>query len=147
MILNPLGIEIEQTVFAYSPKTHSELANVIFIRYKISNTGLVNDLLDSVYFVIWSDPDIGDYVNDLVGSDTTLNSGYCYDNGIDGKYGINSPSFFSTLIQGPVSYIPNVTFNDVNNNNKYDEGIDEPLDTAKSLFGFICKQNLSWCIK
>ncbi len=135
--VSPLGIEIKQTVFAYSPETHPELSNVIFIRYVIENTGTVADKLDSVYFGAWADADLGNYVDDLVGCDTTVYSGYCYNDNGDDAYGGNPPAFFTTLLQGPATYIPGVTFIDNNGNNIFDEGIDTPVDTAKVFNGKI----------
>ena len=39
------------------------------------------------------------------------------------------------LLTGPHSYIPGVTFIDVNGNNIYENGIDTPLDTAVNYLG------------
>ncbi len=55
----PLGIEVHQSVFAYHTYNAPQLQNVLFIRYKIINTGKVNSILDSVYFSAWADPDLG----------------------------------------------------------------------------------------
>ncbi len=128
--VSPQGIEIKQTVFAYSPKTYPELANVIFIRYNIENKGTVIDKLDSVYFSAWSDPDLGDYVDDLIGCDTSINSSYCYNEGNDVEYGSNPPAFFTVLLQGPAAFLQNETFVDNNGNGIFDEGIDSPIDSA-----------------
>jgi hypothetical protein len=126
--VEPQGIEIRQTVFAYS--TVDELQNIIFIRYRIKNTGVVANEMTDVYFGIWDDPDLGDYTDDLVGSDTLLQSGYTYNDGADSLYGNNPPAFFQSFLQGPRVYIPGETFIDNNGNGNYDEGIDTPLDTA-----------------
>lgn len=137
--VHPQGIEIKQTVFAYSPKTYPELSNVIFIRYNIENIGTVADKFDSVYFGAWLDPDLGNYNDDLIGCDTSLNSGYCYNDGPDDHnnsingYGVNPPAFFTTLIQGPQAFIPGKTFIDNNGNGTFDFNIDTPLDSAKIL--------------
>ena len=97
--VDPQGIEIKQTVFASS---HPELEEVIFVRYSIVNTGLVNDVMESVYFGAWEDGDLGDHTNDVIGCDTLLNSGFYYNNRPDNQYGENCPSFFTTFLQGPV---------------------------------------------
>jgi hypothetical protein len=99
--VDPQGIEIKQTVFASS---HPELEEVIFVRYSIFNTGLVNDVMDSVYFGVWEDADLGDHTDDVVGCDTMLNAGYTYNNNLDNIYGENCPAFFTTYLQGPVYY-------------------------------------------
>ncbi len=98
--IEPQGIEIQQTLFASGSP---ELENVIFIRYRINNRGTISDILDSVYFTLWSDPDLGDFGDDLVGSDTTLQSAFCYNDGEDDLYGEDPPAFFTTLLQGPIS--------------------------------------------
>lgn len=95
----PQGIEIRQTVFASSLP---ELENVLFIKYSILNTGTVTDVMDSVFFGIWEDADVGDHTDDVVGCDTSLNSGFFYNNTPDWVYGENCPSFFTTLLQGPI---------------------------------------------
>jgi len=79
----------------------------VFIRYSILNRGTVTNLLDSVYFSVWTDPDLGDYCDDLVGSDTLLNSGFTYNDGADTLYGSNPPAFYTTLLQGPWIYTGN----------------------------------------
>jgi|WetSurMetagenome_2_1015567.scaffolds.fasta_scaffold01309_3 hypothetical protein len=126
-----VGVEVRQTVFAYS--TVSELQNIIFIRYRIKYVGITPndpDELTDVYFGVWDDPDIGSGGDDLVGCDTLLTGGYAYNDGPDSEYGNNPPSFFAKTLAGPVTYIPGVTFIDNNGNGTYDEGIDTPLDTA-----------------
>ena len=104
--VDPRGIEIQQTLFASAlPK----LENIIFVRYRIINRGTVSENLDSVYFAFWSDPDLGLYSDDLVGSDTTLSSAICYNEGDDSFYGVNPPAIFTTLLQGPVKPSSNPT--------------------------------------
>ncbi len=130
--VNPLGIEIRQTVFAYDNlnPTYPELKNTIFIRYQIKNTGLIANVLDSVIFSVWSDHDIGDAADDLIGSDTLINSVFGFNDSDDMEFGVNPPSLFLTYLQLPTTYIPNETFIDNNGNSLYDDGIDTPLDTA-----------------
>jgi hypothetical protein len=97
--VDPLGIEIKQTLFATN---HPDLEEVLFIKYSLLNTGLVNDVMDSVYFGVWEDADLGDHTDDVIGCDTLLNSGYTYNNTPDSRYGDNCPAFFTTVLQGPV---------------------------------------------
>jgi hypothetical protein len=112
--VDPQGIEIRQTVFAVN---EPELENVVFIKYNILNTGSVAEVLDSVYYSVWEDVDIGDATDDVAGCDTLLQSGFFYGNYPDQVYGDNPPSFFTSLLQGPI----------VNTNN--------PQDTAKNNLG------------
>jgi len=130
----PQGIEIQQTAFAYARNT-GEMSNVIYFRYRIINRGTIANVMDSVYFSLWSDPEINEDNSDLAGCDTLLNAGYCYSNMPDHTFGDNPPALLVDLVQGPVSYIPGVTFIDNNNNGIYDEGVDTPKDTAYSYRG------------
>jgi hypothetical protein len=133
--VNPLGIEIGQTVFAYADSTQNALNNAIFIRYKIVNTGTVSSVMDSVYFSFWSDPDVGDGWDDLVGCDTILNVGFTYHKSQDITFGVAAPTVMTSILQGPHYYKPGETFIDNNNNGYYDEGIDTPTDTAYNRKG------------
>ncbi len=132
--ITPKGIEIQQTVCAFGT-TQAPLSNTLFIRYRLINTGTVNNKLDSVIFAIYADPDLGAAYDDLTGCDTLLNSGYIYNNGSDDEYGSNPPAFFMKYLQGPVSYIPGETFIDINSNGLFENGIDTPLDSAYNRRG------------
>ncbi len=124
--VNPQGIEIYQTVFAYDSLNtfYPELKKTIFVRYRLKNTGTVASVLDSVIFGIWSDNDIGDPSNDKLGSDTLLNSVFGYQTVNDFEYGNNPPAFYLTYLQCPHSYIPDETFIDNNGDGIFNEGID-----------------------
>jgi hypothetical protein len=128
--VNPLGIEIHQTVFAFADSSSNSLNNTIYVRYKIFNSGNVAIQFDSVYFSFFADPDIGDMMNDYAGSDTILQSAYVYQKSSDPLFGDAVPAFFTSIIQGPHDYESGVTFIDNNNNGIFDDGIDTPLDTA-----------------
>lgn len=131
----PLGIEIQQTICGYP--TINLLANSTFIKYKITfkgNPELPNLVrLDSVIFSFVIDFDLGDYLDDLAGTDILLQSVYVYNEGSDDEYGSNPPVVFAYLLQGPQAFIPGVTYID-NNNGIYDAG-DTPLTIAKSFIG------------
>jgi hypothetical protein len=96
----PLGVEVQLTVFGWNSFTNN-LANVIFLHYLIINRGINH--LDSVFFAMWSDTDLGDGFDDLAGCDTTTSLGYCYnstDN--DGDYGEHPPAVGIQFLQGPI---------------------------------------------
>ncbi len=131
--VKPMGIEVRQTVFAFASK--GAIGNIIFIRYRIKNTGLITDTLKNVYFGAWADPDLGDHMDDLVGVDTSLNAGFVYQTTEDGEYGPNPPCFMIDFFSGPKAYLPGVSFTDVNGNGRYDEGTDVAVDTAFSVRG------------
>ncbi|HEY6627177.1 MAG TPA: T9SS type A sorting domain-containing protein, partial [Ignavibacteriaceae bacterium] len=129
----PQGIEIRQTIFATS--SAGAPGNVVFVRYRIKNTGTVADTLKDVYLSMWADADVGDASDDVYGSDTVRQGTYFYNNNPDQVYGNQVPSFMMDLLTGPLSYIPGETFIDVNGNNIYENGIDTPLDTAVNYLG------------
>uniref|UniRef100_A0A7V2ZLH0 T9SS type A sorting domain-containing protein n=1 Tax=Ignavibacterium album TaxID=591197 RepID=A0A7V2ZLH0_9BACT len=134
--VSPQGIEIRQSIFGFASK--GVTGNMIFVRYSILNTGLVADTLDDVYFGVWADADIGGtvgYTDDLVGCDTTLNAGFTYNDGDDPQWGATPPCFLIDFFQGPISYVPGVSFTDNNGNGVYDDGVDTPLDTAHNVRG------------
>jgi len=129
----PQGIEIRQTIFAEA--SAGATGNVVFVRYRIKNTGTVADTLNDVYFSTWADADVGDASDDVYGSDTLRQGIYFYNNAPDAQYGNQVPCFLMDMLTGPRSYIPGETFIDVNGNNIYENGIDTPLDTAVNYLG------------
>ncbi len=106
---DPLGLEIHQQVWAFA--RGDELGNVIFFRYRMIN--VTNEDIDDLIFSIWTDPDIGEATDDLIGSDIDLSLGYCYNNGADndgsGPYGNTPPAFGVDFFQGPVVESPGDT--------------------------------------
>jgi len=129
----PQGIEIRQTIFASA--SAGALGNVVFVRYRIKNTGTEADTLKEVYISMWADADVGDATDDVYGSDTLRQGIYFYNNAPDQVFGNQVPSFMMDMLTGPHAYIPGVTFFDVNGNNIYENGIDTPLDTAVNYLG------------
>ena len=136
MFLNikPQGIEIQQTVFASS--INESFENTIFVRYRIENTGIISDNLDSVYFSVYSDPDLGLYKDDLVGCDTLIDAGYVYQTIQDSSFVENTPSLIIQFAQGPISYLPGETFIDHNNNGIFDS-TDTPLSVGYNNKGSV----------
>ncbi len=106
---DPLGLEVHQQVFAFARE--NELGNVIFFRYRVIN--VTDSDIDSMIFSIWTDPDIGEATDDLIGCDIDLSLGYCYNNGDDGDgtgpYGSNPPAFGIDFFQGPIVESPGDT--------------------------------------
>jgi len=127
--MNPLGIEIRQTIFAFETD-QLPLSNTIFIRYKILNRGTVVSNLEDVIFGHPYDPDIGNLTENLGGTDISKNASYCYGDSTCFQSGMTPLTFLADFISGPVSYIPGVSYIDYNLNNSYENGIDIPLDTA-----------------
>ncbi|MBE0645302.1 MAG: T9SS type A sorting domain-containing protein [Bacteroidetes bacterium] len=94
----PIGVEVQTLVWGYNQT--GPLGNMVFTKYTVINKG--TDDLENAYFAQWSDPDLGDAADDLVGIDTTLSLGYCY-NGLakDDVYGI-PPAVGYDFFQGPI---------------------------------------------
>ena len=105
----PIGIELQFTVFSYDhPETL--LKESVFKRVRIINksTNLTSengDDLTDAYISLWSDPDVGDYTNDLVGVDTSLSMMFAYNgDSVDGDFAaldLAPPSVGYTFIHGP----------------------------------------------
>lgn len=95
----PLGIEIQQTTFAREDP--QSLRNAVFIEWKIINKG--PETFESTYISAWSDPDIGESTDDLVGYDPPSEMGYAYNGSIsDNEYLTYPPAVGIQLVQGPI---------------------------------------------
>ncbi len=96
----PLGLEVKQALFAFT--RDDPLGDVVFMRYRIFNKG--NRTLENCYFSLWCDPDLGLAGDDLVGCDTILGLGFCYNgDNDDGQYGpLPPPCWAFDFFQGPM---------------------------------------------
>lgn len=70
----PIGLEIQTTVFAYD--RNDFMKNTVIKKYKIINKS--GNTIEDMIFGYWSDPDIGDGLDDFIGVDTTLQLAYSY---------------------------------------------------------------------
>ncbi|MGD9900825.1 MAG: T9SS type A sorting domain-containing protein [Calditrichaceae bacterium] len=98
----PLGLEVQIT--AWASQDILNLRDVYFKKYKIINKS--EKKIDSIFVAQFSDPDIGNYEDDLVGYDESLQMMYGYnsvavDHGYS-IYGIAPPAIGYVLVQGPV---------------------------------------------
>lgn len=102
---NSIGLEVHAQAFAF--QTSDEINNMTFYRYKIINRSSFR--LDSTYFGVWVDPDLGSANDDYVGCDVGLGLGFCYngdlvdDNSPPGQipYGVNPPAIGLDFFEGP----------------------------------------------
>lgn len=79
----PLNIECKETVFAFDKS--GALGNTVFVRLDFTNKG--PDTIEDYYCSFWSDPDLGDAFNDVVGCDPEIGLGFCYNaDNVDGVY-------------------------------------------------------------
>jgi len=70
----PLKMEIQVQAFAY--KTNDDINSMTFQRYKLINRAI--ERLDSTYFAMWIDPDLGCSNDDYVGCDVDRSLAYVY---------------------------------------------------------------------
>jgi hypothetical protein len=138
----PLGVEVQQTTFAFDRQ--SSLGQTLFIKYRLINKG--GNTLDSMFISQWSDPDLGGaagFTDDLVGCDTLPDGtaqprsmGYVYNSQEnDGGYGSPPPALGYDFFQGPLvggNRLPLASFN------KYINGTDPQnfLQTFNYMKGF-----------
>ncbi|MCX6152449.1 MAG: T9SS type A sorting domain-containing protein [Ignavibacteriales bacterium] len=96
----PIGLEIQTTVYGFN--LTNVLGRTVFKKYKVINKS--KNTIDSMYLGYWSDPDIGNGLDDYVGCDTILNLAFCYnaDNNDEGNYGKNPPAVGYLLLKGPL---------------------------------------------
>ena len=76
-----LRMEVQVQSFAYA--TNDEVNDMTFQRYRLINRG--TQPLDSTFFAMWVDPDLGCYVDDYIGCDSAQALMYVYnEDGLDG---------------------------------------------------------------
>lgn len=115
-----IGLEIQAQAFAF--QRTDELNNATFLKYKIINKSSFR--LDSTFFGLWDDADLGYAFDDFVGCDVGLGLGLLFNGDqVDGPggipYGANPPAVGVDFFEGP--------FKDAN-------GIDDPASSVPSSF-------------
>ncbi len=108
----PIGLEIQVTAFAFDRP--GPVYNSTFYKYKIIHKG--DAAMSDVHLGIWTDPDLGNAADDMVGSDTTRGMGIVFngtdnDQGFDG-YGLQPPALGYDFLQGPL--VPDTTYGGYN---------------------------------
>ncbi len=82
------AIQMEVQVQSFGYVTTDELNDMTFQRYKLINRATAR--IDSTFFAMWVDPDLGCYTDDYIGCDTTKNLMYVYNqDATDGQPGCN----------------------------------------------------------
>ncbi len=103
----PLKAQILQTNWSFAKKAGT-LSDVIFTEYRVINRG--NLPWTKCYFASWSDDDLGDANDDVVGCDTNLNLGFTYNfDNIDPNYGLSPPAVGFQILRGPLIQSPGDT--------------------------------------
>jgi hypothetical protein len=140
---NGQAIRMEVQVQAFAYATNDEINNMSFLAYRLANRASQN--IDSMYFAMWTDPDLGCSEDDYIGCDNSLDASgktrnmmYVYnEDAVDGKpgatctggvatYGTKVPILGVDYFRGPVD--PNKKeFNPKT-------GKDEPKELGMSSF-------------
>ncbi len=105
-----IGVEVQTTAFAFA--TQDFLNDATFCNYRVINRGALT--IDSTYLAVWDDCDLGYYLDDYIGCDTSRGLGIQYnatndDGGNAGhppqSYGLNPPQVGLDFFQGPLKNI------------------------------------------
>lgn len=81
---NPIRMEVQVQAFAYATNDH--INNMTFYRYKLINRALTP--IDSTFFGMWVDPDLGCSEDDFIGCDTSRSLMFMYNqDAVDGNSG------------------------------------------------------------
>ena len=75
----PLDVEIQTTMFGFDRP--DVFGDMVFLKQLIVNKG--TNVLQDTYMGLWSDPDLGNAGDDLVGCDVDLGMGYVWNDGAD----------------------------------------------------------------
>ncbi len=106
-----IQMEIQVQAFAYA--TNDELNDMTFTRYKLINRAV--ESIDSTFFAMWVDGDLGCSEDDYIGCDTTRSLMYVYNqDAVDGAtgdacpggvntYGANVPIVGVDYFRGPLA--------------------------------------------
>ena len=113
---DPIGVEVHMIIYHYN-SFQDYLHNATFVDLKVINrsTQTLYDFATSFYV----DPDLGNYADDMIGCDSTLNLSYVYNgdnldenNGGNLGFGQSPPAFgVVELTQGLSSHVPNALVN------------------------------------
>ena len=107
----PLNVEIQQTSWALNCTENTFLNQSIFSSYKIINKG--SSVLDSMYVGLWTDFDLGCFVDDYFGCAPEQNTYFAYNVDFEDNilchdnipsYGFNPPVQSITILNQPMDY-------------------------------------------
>ncbi len=116
----PLGLEVQAMAFAVVSNIEA-IDNSTFYHYTLINKGPAP--IEQAFLGFFVDPDLGNFVDDFIGSDTTRHLGFVYnadndDEAEHGGYGESPPAAGVMLLQGPL-------VNDDGLDNDRDGAVDE----------------------
>lgn len=102
-----IGLEIRAQAFGF--KTNDEINNMTFYNYEVINRSSFS--LNKTYFTVWTDADLGCYLDDYVGCDINRGLGFIYNSkGVDqlscsgtNSYGDYPPAAGCDFFKGPLA--------------------------------------------
>jgi hypothetical protein len=114
------GIEVQVTIWGYDrpdPLGHALFKSCRLI-YKGTSGTPEDARIEDMYFAQWSDPDLGEPLDDLAGCDTVLNLEFAYNSTPEDSaytaFGLPAPAVGYDLVQGPL--VPGMGGEDRNRN-------------------------------
>ena len=144
-----MGLEMQATMWAYART--DPLGFVIFKRFKLIYKGTEDTrdgaTIDSMYISQWSDPDLGSFGDDYVGTDPATSMMYVYNStAVDNAYrdaGLPPPAAGYDFFAGPLVTVPcdagtdpadcldaGGTYIDEDGDGDYNPTVDTAVDTA-----------------
>jgi hypothetical protein len=106
------AIQMEVQVQSFAYRSNDEINNMTFQRYKLINRAV--ESIDSMFFAMWVDPDLGCYIDDYIGCDVDRSFAYIYNqDNLDGEgttitcdgvptYGSQIPAVGVDYFRGPL---------------------------------------------
>lgn len=94
-----IQMEIQVQAFAYA--TNDEINDMTFQRYKLINRAV--ESIDSTFFAMFVDPDLGCFSDDYIGCDTSRSLAYVYnEDAIDGQTGCTCSGINTYCTEVPI---------------------------------------------
>ena len=105
-LTDPIGLEVRATASTVAG-TDPAFRQATLYRYELvyRGEGAGSAALEDAYFTLWVDPDLGNFSDDYVGTDTTRGLAYVYnadndDQASAGGYGLNPPAVGYDFLSG-----------------------------------------------
>lgn len=112
----PIDAEIYTSVYVYNNTGSVNLDQTVFVRHRIRNRSQINTY-NNFYVGIWNDFDIGNMVDDMIGTDINRNMVYGYNaTNHDSIYGNNPPAVGMKILNHAIH---NSMFYDNNGSTSY----------------------------
>jgi hypothetical protein len=138
------AIQMEVQVQAFGYQTNDELNDMTFQRYKLINRAVED--IDSTFFAMWVDADLGCYTDDYVGCDTARSLAYYYNqDALDGTSGCTcdggAPTYCDRIPLLGIDYFRGPRDPDSLTLNP-NTGLLEPTELGMSSFTYYCNSGV-----